>query len=154
MSTKHVDIQLLEITEGMHYLHAQGVIHGDLRGVGNPWIMLASLIFFCFQDNALLEDDHVRLVDFGLCIYANGGKGNYMSTRSGNVRWTAPELLVPENDNPESEEDSFSSPEDDRVYTHRPTKEGDVYSFACVCVEVSTFDPTSMRTDWILGLSC
>ncbi len=25
--------QMLEVAEGMHYIHSEGIVHGDLRGV-------------------------------------------------------------------------------------------------------------------------
>lgn len=123
----------------MHYLHGQGVVHGDLRGVSVPEIEIPVLICFPLRkDNALLENDHICLVDFGLCVYSNGGEGNYMSTRSGNVRWTAPELLAHEKYRREAGQELPAV-----VSTHRPTKRGDVYSFACVCMEVSEASTTS-----------
>lgn len=55
------------------------------------------------------------ITDFGLAVYLNGDSGNYESTRAGNPQWLAPELSG----------------------GMRPTKAGDVYSFAFVCIEVS-----------------
>ncbi|KDQ57234.1 hypothetical protein JAAARDRAFT_90524, partial [Jaapia argillacea MUCL 33604] len=46
---------LLEISEGLHYLHAKGIVHGDLRG-----------------NNILLSDTlHILLADFGLAYCAD-----------------------------------------------------------------------------------
>ncbi len=27
------DPKMLEVAEGMHYIHSEGIVHGDLRGV-------------------------------------------------------------------------------------------------------------------------
>ncbi|KAJ6493953.1 kinase-like domain-containing protein [Mycena vitilis] len=73
-----VDQFLLEIAEGLHYLHSRGVIHGDLRG-----------------SNILVDDEgHARLADFGLASYANTTAES--SARAGSTRWMAPELFSPD----------------------------------------------------------
>ncbi|KAJ7449253.1 kinase-like domain-containing protein, partial [Mycena latifolia] len=72
-----LNIFLLEIAQGLRYLHSQCVVHGDLRG-----------------GNILVDDDgHPRLADFGLASYANATVKS--SARSGSLRWMAPELLDP-----------------------------------------------------------
>ncbi|KAL4245974.1 EKC/KEOPS complex subunit BUD32 [Abortiporus biennis] len=98
---------LLQIAEGLEYLHNEGVVHGDLRGV-----------------NILLTDIwEVQLADFGLSVIAEAHSNQYGSTRGGAIRWVAPELITPETYN--------------RVST-RPTYASDIYSFACICVELYT----------------
>ena len=60
--------------------------------------------------------------------------------RTGNVRWTAPELIAPEHYNMAANESAIGVQIDTTrgvVWTARPTKASDVYSFACLCVEVS-----------------
>ncbi|KAJ7694802.1 kinase-like domain-containing protein [Mycena rosella] len=72
-----VDIFLLEIAQGLRYLHSQCVVHGDLRGA-----------------NILVDDEgNARLADFGLASYANATVKS--SARAGSLRWMAPELLDP-----------------------------------------------------------
>ncbi|KZP25713.1 kinase-like protein [Athelia psychrophila] len=93
----------LEIAQGLDYLHASNVLHGDLRGC-----------------NILIDDEcHVRLADFGLSTFING----YMSTQSskehGSKRWMAPELHDPD-------------------IEFRRTAKSDIYSLACVFLEVHT----------------
>ncbi|KAJ7170993.1 kinase-like domain-containing protein, partial [Mycena filopes] len=68
---------LLQIAEGLYYLHSQSVVHGDLRG------------------NNILVDDNgsVRLADFGLAGYADATVKS--SQRRGSTKWMAPELLRP-----------------------------------------------------------
>ncbi|CAK5271731.1 unnamed protein product [Mycena citricolor] len=100
-----------EIAEGLAFLHDQNVIHGDLRG-----------------SNILVNDEgHACLTDFGLtvlpdCTISQTHNG------AGSVRWMAPE-------------------------THNPTDCGlppsgltrlpasDIYSFACLCLELYTGYP-------------
>ena len=79
------------------------------------------------QANILVDDDlHIKLADFGLSVFADGSSRSYASMRGGNPRWLAPELIDP---------DEFG------LDSQRPTFCSDVYSFACVLIEVcmSTF---------------
>lgn len=82
----------------------------------------------------------IKIADFGLCVYSEGFSKNYFSMRTGNVRWIAPELISPHKYGhlalPEIPADSFPLPEEGMIRTARPTKKSDVYSFACVCIEV------------------
>ncbi|KAH8092669.1 kinase-like domain-containing protein, partial [Cristinia sonorae] len=96
-----------QITLGLSYLHKEGIVHGDLRG-----------------PNILVDADRtVKLGDFGLAVFAEGASRNYGSTRGGNARWLAPELIYPEH---------FGLTSD------RPTYAGDVFALGCVCVELVT----------------
>jgi serine/threonine protein kinase len=66
----------------MEYLHAEGLIHGDLRG-----------------SNILVDNDHhPRLADFGLGSIAESTAGSHTSKGGGSIRWMAPELLRAEGD--------------------------------------------------------
>ncbi|KAJ7713163.1 kinase-like domain-containing protein [Mycena metata] len=72
-----INVLLLEIAEGLRYLHSKAVLHGDLRG-----------------NNILVDEGgHARLADFGLACYANATAKS--STHAGSTRWMAPELLEP-----------------------------------------------------------
>ncbi|KAJ7062117.1 kinase-like domain-containing protein [Mycena amicta] len=111
-----VEALLLEIANGLQYLHSQLVVHGDLRG-----------------DNILVDDDgHILIADFGVSSYINATVES--SSRRGNARWMAPELLSPE------------------PGQFRRTPQSDVYAFACVCYELyhgalpfSVIDPSDGR---------
>ncbi|KAF7377835.1 Protein kinase domain-containing protein [Mycena sanguinolenta] len=78
-SAKILDNFLLEIAQGLFYLHSQSVVHGDLRG-GNILVD---------------EEGHARLADFGLAVWVDATTKD-SSTRAGSTRWMAPELLHPE----------------------------------------------------------
>ncbi|TCD69532.1 hypothetical protein EIP91_007155 [Steccherinum ochraceum] len=99
---------LLDVASGLTYLHSEGIVHGDLHG-GN-----------------LLVDDggKVRLTDFGMALLADATAYNYASVHGGGAtRWTAPELIDPEEFN---------------LLTRRPTYQSDVYAFGCTCIELYT----------------
>ncbi|KAE9399550.1 kinase-like protein [Gymnopus androsaceus JB14] len=66
------------------------------------------------------EDWHVCLADFGLAVFGDATAAT-PSQQAGSVRWMAPELHLPQ---------AFD------LEHFRRTSASDVYSFACVCVEV------------------
>ncbi|KAH8097003.1 hypothetical protein BXZ70DRAFT_943874 [Cristinia sonorae] len=74
--------------------------------------------------NILIDSDwKVRLADFGLAVFAGDGSNHYASVRGGASNWLAPELIDPE---------AFGQ------NSSRPTFASDIYSFACVCMELYT----------------
>ncbi|KAJ7227928.1 kinase-like domain-containing protein, partial [Mycena rebaudengoi] len=69
----NVERLILEIAQGLAFLHAQNIVHGDLRG-----------------SNILVDDTgHACLTDLGLTVLLDA------SNRAGSVRWMAPETLDP-----------------------------------------------------------
>ncbi|KAJ7748290.1 kinase-like domain-containing protein [Mycena maculata] len=108
-----VDRLLLEIAQGLEYLHSKHIVHGDLRGA-----------------NILISDDgHGCLADFGLSTIISEDISELLtssSNRAGSVRWFAPELISPVD---------FGCPKFAR------TPASDVYAYACVCVELYTGRP-------------
>ncbi|KAJ7242890.1 kinase-like domain-containing protein [Mycena rebaudengoi] len=75
--------------------------------------------------NILIDDEnHVRLADFGLARFAHSPLAP--TNRGGSTRWMAPELLHPESCGMKEFQRTFSS---------------DIYSFACVCLELYTGKP-------------
>ncbi|KAJ7719613.1 kinase-like domain-containing protein, partial [Mycena olivaceomarginata] len=105
---------LLEISQGLEYLHSMNIVHGDLRG-----------------NNILISDDgNVCLSDFGLATTfseADSTAGmTSSSNRAGSIQWFAPELIQPQ---------SFGC---ERFVRTTAT---DVYAYACVCLELYTGRP-------------
>ncbi|KAJ7689663.1 kinase-like domain-containing protein, partial [Mycena rosella] len=68
---------ILEITEGLQYLHSESIVHGDLH-----------------KGNILIDDEgHVKLIDFGLAYLV--GETTTMTgvaDASGAIAYKAPEL--------------------------------------------------------------
>ncbi|KAF8183782.1 kinase-like domain-containing protein [Mycena galopus ATCC 62051] len=111
-----VDKMLLQIAEGLAYLHSMKIVHGDLRGT-----------------NILVSDDwNACLADFGLASVIEdptstaGGALSSSASHAGSLRWFAPELIAP----------TFFGC--DRFVR---TTASDVYAFACVCLELYTGSP-------------
>ncbi|KAJ6476149.1 kinase-like domain-containing protein [Mycena sanguinolenta] len=74
----NVDKLLYEIAQGLQYLHARNIVHGDLRGA-----------------NILINDDwSACLADFGLSGFSDSNSST--SARGGSLYWMAPELLDPD----------------------------------------------------------
>ncbi|KAJ7646808.1 kinase-like domain-containing protein [Roridomyces roridus] len=76
----NVDKLLFEAAQGLHYLHSQDIVHGDLRGA-----------------NILIKEDcSACLSDFGLSSFTNLTASLRNSTGGGSIYWMAPELIYPE----------------------------------------------------------
>ncbi|KAJ6599785.1 kinase-like domain-containing protein [Mycena vulgaris] len=99
---------LLEVAQGLAYLHSMNIVHGDLRGA-----------------NILITNDlHVCLTDFGLAAFSDSIEtAQSTSNRGGSIRWMAPELIDPKR---------FGHERFVR------TSASDAYAYACVCVELYT----------------
>uniref|UniRef100_A0A0W0FW06 Protein kinase domain-containing protein n=1 Tax=Moniliophthora roreri TaxID=221103 RepID=A0A0W0FW06_MONRR len=71
-----VEKLLLEVSEGIKYLHSENVVHGDIKGA-----------------NILIDEEcHPRLADFGLTTFADTN-GQNTTEHGGTLRWMAPELF-------------------------------------------------------------
>ncbi|KAG1833283.1 kinase-like domain-containing protein [Suillus subluteus] len=102
---------LRDIIAGLQYLHANSVIHGDFNG-----------------PNVLIHGDGTACVaDFGLSLMysevTSASQASWTSTLKGNMRWMAPELLVPE------QEDGSPT---------RPSEQSDIFSFGGIMLQVLT----------------
>ncbi|KAJ6550285.1 kinase-like domain-containing protein [Mycena capillaripes] len=106
-----VDKLLLQVAEGLGYLHSMNIVHGDLRGT-----------------NILVSDDlKACLADFGLSsIIAASTTDTSSTNRAGSIRWQAPELIRP---------GAFG------CNRYVRTTASDIYAFACVCLELHTGCP-------------
>ena len=110
--------QLSDVAEGLKYLHSCNVIHGALKGVrdyarSHPITSLTPI-----QPNVLVDTTgRARITDFGLAmITQNPDPTRTPQAEHGHGgRWIAPEIL-------------------DNRGTY--SKEGDVFSFAMVTIEV------------------
>ncbi|KAL4247329.1 hypothetical protein ABKN59_007459 [Abortiporus biennis] len=71
--------------------------------------------------NIFVKDDlsGVVLADFGMAVYASDVDGSSSSSRPSSSCWLAPELLVLDSNG-------------------RQTKQGDIWAFGCVCIEMYT----------------
>lgn len=100
-------------------MHANNIVHGDLRAVSPVTIPAIRTILMFSQGNILVNDHYVpMLTDFGLSILRGIGStsADIHSSCAGTIRFMAPELF-----NDENAKVSFSS---------------DIYAFGCVCIEV------------------
>ena len=119
----HATFQILQVADGLTYLHDEALIHGDLRAVCPLCACQGTGILTNSKGN-VLSDDHYNpmLTDFGLSTLRGAGTttlGSY-SGPSGTLRFMAPELLKGE---------------------ARASFQGDMYAFGCLCIEVNN-DPS------------
>lgn len=84
------------------------------------------------QSNLLVDEQlNIFISDLGMAAYADSASNALASRREGNPRWMAPELLRAL----------------DARTSVRLTFASDIYSFAMVCVEVSTIHSDSASFD-------
>ncbi|KAK0468944.1 kinase-like domain-containing protein, partial [Armillaria novae-zelandiae] len=96
-----------EVANGLHYLHSHDppVVHADIRGA-----------------NILVTGDfHCCLADFGLAQAVMTRRTESCDSKSGTVRWLAPELL------------QLDAPSH---WHYMPSR--DIYAFGCTVVEIFT----------------
>ncbi|KAF9781245.1 kinase-like domain-containing protein [Thelephora terrestris] len=107
---------LIDVSNGLEYLHHSGVIHGNLRSV-----------------NILIDSDHrPRLAEFGLARIIedsedSSGDTPWPGDEEGTLRWSAPECLHPERF-------GFG----DKSRKRLPSKSTDVYALGMTVLEVVT----------------
>jgi serine/threonine protein kinase len=107
--------KLLDIIRGICYLHSEGFVHGDLRAVGSH-LFVALVHAELEQANVLVDNQgSASLADFGLISFIE--RSDQSTSDRGNPQWMAPELY-------------------DTELEFRRTLATDIYSFACLCVEV------------------
>ena len=118
-STMHLPIyQLSDVAEGLNYLHSCNVVHGDLKGVCDRLLFCFTAIPTPRQSNILVDAaGRARITNIGLVMVTlNLDLIRNASDKHGHcVRWIAPEILDTQG---------------------RYSKEGDVFSFAMVTIEV------------------
>ncbi|OJA11924.1 hypothetical protein AZE42_06142 [Rhizopogon vesiculosus] len=94
------------LVSAVTYLHSQEVVHGDITG---------SNILIDGKGEPLLADFGLSFLDIELT-----GKSYFTSCKPGNVRWAAPELLIPLQDGS----------------MRRACVKSDIYSVGCVMLQV------------------
>ena len=112
-----VDI-MLQIAEGMHYLHQKKIVHRDLK---------AANILYKYEHSTVpgASEIRVKVADFGLSkIIDMSCTPEQQTLNTGTTLWMAPELFSATSTRP----------------LHHPLKV-DVYSFAGVCIEILTGKP-------------
>jgi serine/threonine protein kinase len=117
-------LQLLDVAQGLRYLHYNDLVHADLKGV-HIFLSDRKPLLKALQLNILMTDENrACLADFGLShLVSESITGFTVSepTSKGTVRWMAPELLVPDEKSQK---------------TCSPTKKSDIYAFGMVIYEV------------------
>jgi serine/threonine protein kinase len=125
----------VEAAEGLEYLHAQKVVHGDVKDVSRSIVFSKPLSPPCaFQHNILIDDElHIRLCDFGLALVGDATQGRMTTTAHGfgSCNWMSPERIMAER--------------------HRRSTADDVYGFGCLGYYVSTLLET-IRSAVLMGV--
>ncbi|KAF8339478.1 kinase-like domain-containing protein, partial [Amanita rubescens] len=105
-STAEIEERILEVAQGIEYIHSEGVIHGDLCG-----------------DNILLDDDlHVQIADFGLARLSESTGSHH---RTLNYNFAAPELF-----------ECVAGDDCASDNNAEKTQKSDVYAFGCLYYEI------------------
>src|SRR6266550_507419 len=127
---------MLEVAEGVRYIHAEGIVHGDLKGVRN--LILISLPCSCLhrQDNVLLDTNHhCQIADFGLTRHLDATFTQAASSIS--LNFAAPELFGT-CDKCDGTGCDTCRTDRDAPKGKRKTKETDDYAFGCLYYTVSS----------------
>ncbi|KAJ8582143.1 kinase-like protein, partial [Rhizopogon salebrosus TDB-379] len=104
-----------QVAAGLFYLHeGKSIVHGDLSGT-----------------NVLVDGSgKLRISHFELSMFLlQADNATFSSVHPGNPRWMAPEYVTPDLNLEDSEDSEIQSPD-------KPTKEGDIYSFGCVMLQI------------------
>jgi len=149
----HPRRQVSDIANGLSYLHSHDVIHGVIAGVSDCSKCCSAAMLTPVQRNILVDGSgHARIAGFGHTTVTQDLDSAQSTPHSDDccLRWPAPELCK-----------------------WRDTKEGDIFSFAMVMVEVrhgrsivqgsfgltavlrwSRYLPVRFRLVRLLGLCC
>jgi serine/threonine protein kinase len=118
-----VDI-MLQISEGVNYLHQKGFVHRDLKSLN---ILVKSVL--AIQSKVEVGYVLAKVADFGLSKTKNFTTYSPQTSNTGTFRWMAPEVIA-------LDEKSQGSTSSQPKY---PAK-CDVFSFAMLCYEILTGD--------------
>ena len=89
------------VARGLIYIHGQGMIHGDLKGVrfSTPGVTLILSTLLAKANILIDQSGCARLADFGLLTIISDPKyllSSSSHTQGGTVRWMSPERIAPE----------------------------------------------------------
>jgi len=128
--------KLSDVAKGLCYLHSCNVVHRDLKGVhGCSKSRLTVVLIATDQENILVDNiGRARIADFGLtAVTQNPDSVGTISYHDGyTAQWAAPEVLL---------EGTLS-------------KEGDMFAFAMVMIEVRHVRSVHRMRGFDLPLLC
>jgi len=114
-------MQLIDIAHGLDYLHSHGVIHGNLKQVGNPpeCTPLCVVLTKCAKENILVNSaGRACLSDIGfaklMSIGESSSRFDWAQVGADGCRWAAPEIFQ----------------------NGKFTKQSDMFSYGFIAVEV------------------
>ncbi|KAF8344811.1 kinase-like domain-containing protein [Amanita rubescens] len=120
---------MLEVAEGVKYLHSEGIVHGDLHGVRVPICAPKSVYHIIHQRNVLLNSEfHCQITDFGSTRHFEATVTR--STTAFAMNFVAPELFGMCTTCGLFDCDGCQG--DQAAQKRRKTMETDVYSFGCL----------------------
>jgi serine/threonine protein kinase len=133
---------MLQIAEGMEYLHHRGITHRDLKS--------SNILVNPVECLEMAQAGYVRakVADFGLAKTKDTSATFSLQSRVGTTRWRAPELSEMRNS------DFFGESADQTSGATGPhyPKKADVYSYAVTCSEILTGD-IPFKDERLAGLS-
>lgn len=125
---------MLEVAEGVQYVHSEGIVHGDLHGVRVFYIRGSRSDYLILdQGNILLDSDlSCKIADFGSSRHLETGSSR--PTRALSIHFAAPELFGLCIKCGQSR--CSGCYEGDEKEHREKTMESDVYAFGCLYYEV------------------